>query len=155
MKDALDDLGYGGSAVRACAQVHQYVDLIPSTVDQVLGAEKTDRLRESLRTALFVRGLAALSVNELDSLDEAAGTFNLRAGDRLARHYADLAGRALRTMSWLVFSLLLLLTAVVLVLVFIPGWAVAQIATALAAIAGTLSGVRRVVRARVAPSRRN
>lgn len=75
----------------------------------------------------------------------------LRAGDRLARHYADLAGRALRTMPWLVFLLLLLLAAVILVLVFIPGSAIARTATALAAIAGTLSGVWRVVRTRVAP----
>lgn len=75
LTDALEDLRNGGSAVRACAQLHQYADLIPSTVDQVLGTEKTDLLRQSLGGALRVRGLSAPSGNELDSLDEAPGTF--------------------------------------------------------------------------------
>lgn len=75
----------------------------------------------------------------------------LRAGDRLARRYADLAVRALRTMPWLLILLLFLLVAVVLVLVFIPGSAVARTATAVVAIAGTFSGIWKVVRTRVAP----
>jgi hypothetical protein len=74
----------------------------------------------------------------------------LRAGDRLARRYADLVGRALRTMPWLLL-LLLLLVAVVLVLVFIPGSAVARTATAVVTIAGTFSGIWKVIRTRVAP----
>ncbi len=41
----------------------------------------------------------------------------LRAGDRLARHYAGLAGRALRTMPWLLVPLLLLLAGTILLLV--------------------------------------
>lgn len=75
----------------------------------------------------------------------------LRAGERLARHYADLVGRTLRTMPWLLLLLLLVLAAVVLVLVFIPGSAVARTATAVAAIAGTLSGIWKAVRTRVTP----
>jgi hypothetical protein len=73
--DAQNDLRGGGSAVRACAQLHQYVDLIPPTVDEALGEERTTRLRESLRAALYVRGLPVRNVEELDQLAEAAGTF--------------------------------------------------------------------------------
>jgi hypothetical protein len=79
LKDALDDLRNGGSAVRPCAQLHQYVDLIPPAVDQALGAERTDALREGLRTALRVRGLPAPSADELNNLDEAAGIFTALA----------------------------------------------------------------------------
>jgi hypothetical protein len=79
LRDALEDLRNGGYAVRACGQLHQYVDLIPSTLDQVLGTEKTNLLRESLRRALFVRNLRAPSGNELDNLEEAAGTFTALA----------------------------------------------------------------------------
>jgi len=75
----------------------------------------------------------------------------LRAGDRLARHYADMAGQALRTMPWLLLAILLPLVVVVLVLVFIPGSAVARTATAVATIAGTFSGIWKIVRTRVAP----
>ncbi len=75
----------------------------------------------------------------------------LRAGERLARHYADLVRRALRTMPWLLALLLLLLAAVVLVLIVIPGSAVARTATAVAAIAGTFSGIWKLIRTRVAP----
>ena len=75
LKDAQDDLQNGGSAVRACAQLHQYADLIPSTLDQVLGTEKTSLLRASLQRGLSVRGLPAISVSDLDILEEAAGTF--------------------------------------------------------------------------------
>lgn len=71
---ALRDLRAGGDAVRACAQLHEYVDLIPPTVEDALGAERTERLRDDLRAALFVRGLPAPSDEELDQLDEAAGT---------------------------------------------------------------------------------
>jgi hypothetical protein len=75
----------------------------------------------------------------------------LRAGERLGRRYADLAGQTLRTMPWLLLLLLLVLAAVVLVLVFIPGSAVARTATAVAAIAGTFSGIWKIIRTRVAP----
>jgi hypothetical protein len=75
----------------------------------------------------------------------------LRAGDRLARRYADLVGPAFRTMPWLLPLSLLILAAAVLVLIFIPGSAVARTATALAAIAGTLSGIWKVIRTRIAP----
>ncbi len=75
----------------------------------------------------------------------------LRAGDRLARHYVDLVGRALRTTPWLLLLLLLLLAAVVLVLVFIPGSAVARTATGVATIAGTFAAIWKVIRTRVAP----
>jgi hypothetical protein len=75
----------------------------------------------------------------------------LRAGDRLAHHYAHLAGRALRTMPWLILLLLLLLVTIVLVLVFIPGSAVARTATAAATIAGTLSGIWKILRTRITP----
>jgi hypothetical protein len=75
----------------------------------------------------------------------------VRAGDRLARHYGQMVGGALRTMPWLVLVLVLLLIAVVLVLVVIPGSAVARTATAVATIAGTLSGIWKLIRTRVAP----
>jgi hypothetical protein len=75
LSNALDDLRSGGNAIRACAQLHQYVDLIPPTVEEVLGVEPTERLREGLRAALYVRGLRRPSVDELNQLDEAAGTF--------------------------------------------------------------------------------
>ena len=75
----------------------------------------------------------------------------LRAGDRLARHYGDLAWSAMRTVPWLLMLLLVVLVAVVLVLVFIPGSAVARTATGIAAIAGAFSGAWKVVRTRVAP----
>jgi hypothetical protein len=55
--------------------LHQYVDLVPPTVDEALGNERTERLRESLRSALYVRGLRRPTSTELDQLDEAAGTF--------------------------------------------------------------------------------
>ena len=54
-------------------------------------------------------------------------------------------------MPWLLILLLFLLVAVVLVLVFIPGSAVARTATAVVATAGTISGIWKVVRTRVAP----
>jgi hypothetical protein len=75
----------------------------------------------------------------------------LQAGDRLARHYVDLFFRALRRAPWLPVLLMLLLSAVVLLLVLIPGSAVARTATAIAAIAGTFAGIWKVVRARIAP----
>jgi hypothetical protein len=75
LDDAHADLREGGNAVRACAQLHQYVDLIPPTVDETLGAEKAALLRGSLRTALFLRGLPRSSGEDLDDLARAAGTF--------------------------------------------------------------------------------
>ena len=75
----------------------------------------------------------------------------LRAGDRLARHYADMALRALWTMPWILIPLLLVLATVIIVLVFIPGSAVARTATAAVAVAGTFSGIWKVIRTRVAP----
>jgi len=74
----------------------------------------------------------------------------LRAGERLAHYNADLVGRVLRTMPWLLF-LPLSLSAVVVALLLIPGSAVARIATGVAAFAGTLSGIWKATRARVVP----
>lgn len=76
LDDALNDLRSGGNAVRACAQLRQYIVLIPPTVEEVLGAERTEGLRDDLRAALFLRGgIRAPSIDELNQLDEAAGTF--------------------------------------------------------------------------------
>jgi hypothetical protein len=75
----------------------------------------------------------------------------LRAGERLARHYASLVRQTLRSMPWLLAVLLLLLAAAVLVLAVIPGSAVARTATAIAAIAGTLSAIWKLIRTRVEP----
>jgi hypothetical protein len=74
----------------------------------------------------------------------------LRAGDRLAHYNADLVGRVLRTMPWLLI-LPLSFTVIVLVLLIIPGSAVARTATGVAAFAGTLSGIWKAIRARVVP----
>jgi|SRR5579862_4635524 len=75
LDDALTDLRSGGSAVRACGQLRQYVDLIPPTIDEALGAERTDRLRQSLRAALVVRFLNVRTDDQLNQLEEAAGAF--------------------------------------------------------------------------------
>ena len=108
---------------------------------------------ETLAAAVARQGTLWRGVLDADKLctDLLTSQDYLRAGDRLARTYVALAGRTLRTMPWLLFLLMLLLTAVVLVLVFIPGSAVARTATAAAAIAGTVSGVWRLARARAAP----
>jgi hypothetical protein len=79
LDDAQKDLQAGGSAVRACSELHQYVDLIPPTVDRALGADRTETLRTGLRSALQLRGLPQPSVHELEQLDEAAGSFNALA----------------------------------------------------------------------------
>ncbi len=75
----------------------------------------------------------------------------LHAGERLAKHYANLFRQAQGTLIPILALLLVLLAAVVLTLVLIPGSAVARTATAAAAGAGTLSASWRVVRARAAP----
>lgn len=75
----------------------------------------------------------------------------VRAADRFALNFAGMIGRALRTMPWLVLVLLLVLAAIVLVLIFIPGSAVARTATAIAAVAGTFSGIWALARANLAP----
>lgn len=74
----------------------------------------------------------------------------LRAGDRLAHHYANLAWRVLATMPWLL-ALPAFFFAIVVVLAVIPGSAVARTATGVAALAGTLSGTWRAIRTRVVP----
>jgi hypothetical protein len=74
----------------------------------------------------------------------------LRAGERLAHYNADLVGRVLRTMPWLLF-LPLSLGGIVVALLLIPGSAVARTATGVAAFAGTLSGIWKATRARVVP----
>jgi hypothetical protein len=74
----------------------------------------------------------------------------LRAGDRLAHYNADLVGRVLRTMPWLLILPVSFL-AVFVVLLLIPGSAVARTATGVAAFAGTLSGTWKAIRARVVP----
>jgi hypothetical protein len=75
LQDAERDLRAGGGAVGACATLHQYADLIPPTVDEALGSERTERLRQALKQALYVRGLPVRNEEELDELAEAAGTF--------------------------------------------------------------------------------
>jgi hypothetical protein len=108
---------------------------------------------DSLAAAVVRQGAVWLAVLDGDKLctDLLTSQDYLRAGERLARHYADLVGRTLRAMPWLLLLLLLVLIAVVLVLVFIPGSAVARTATAVVAIAGTFSGAWKVVRTRVGP----
>lgn len=75
----------------------------------------------------------------------------LRAGERLARRYTELVGRTLRTIPWLLAVLLLLLAGVVLALILIPGSAVARTATGVAAAAGTLSAIWKLIHTRVTP----
>ena len=75
LEDAERDLSAGGSAARACGQLHQYVKLIPPAVDEALGEDETEDLRQSLRRALNVRALPDPSREELDQLLEAAGAF--------------------------------------------------------------------------------
>jgi len=108
---------------------------------------------ESLAAAVARQGAVWRGVLDGDKLctDLLSPEDYLRAGERLGRRYADLAGRTLRTMPWLLLLLFLVLSAVVLVLVFIPGSAVARTATAVAAIAGTFSGIWKIIRTRVAP----
>jgi len=108
---------------------------------------------DSLAASVVRQGALWRSVLDGDKLctDLLTPQDYLRAGERLAQHYAGLVRQALRTMPWLLAVLLLLLLAVVLVLVFIPGSAVARTATAVAAVAGTLSGIWKLIRTRVAP----
>jgi hypothetical protein len=54
-------------------------------------------------------------------------------------------------MPWIILLLLLLLAIVVVVLAAIPGSAVARAATAVAAVGGTLSGIWKMLRTRIAP----
>jgi hypothetical protein len=82
LEDAERDLSAGGSAARACGQLHQYVELIPETLDKALGGERTEALRPKLKQALYVRGLPTPSAEERDQLLEAAGTF-IALGDYL------------------------------------------------------------------------
>jgi hypothetical protein len=108
---------------------------------------------ESLAAAVARQGALWRGVLDGDKLctDLLTPQDYLRAGDRLARRYGDLVGRALRTMPWIFLLLLSVLAAVVLVLVLIPGSAVVRTATAIAAIAGTFSGIWKITRTRVAP----
>jgi hypothetical protein len=73
----------------------------------------------------------------------------IRAGERLARQWAGLAARMVRTMPWLLIALVLLLAGVILALVYIPGSAVARAATGTAAIAGTLSAIWKLIQGRL------
>jgi len=75
LDDASQDLRAGGSATRACGQLHQYAELIPQTIDDTLGRERTDALREGLRAALYVRGIPHPTREQLDQLNWAAGSF--------------------------------------------------------------------------------
>jgi hypothetical protein len=108
---------------------------------------------ESLMAAVATQGAVWRGVLDGDKLctDLLTPQDYLLAGERLARHYAHLVRLALRTMPWLLALLLFLLAAVVLVLVMIPGSAVARTATGAAAIAGTLSGIWKLTHTRVAP----
>jgi len=73
----------------------------------------------------------------------------LRAGERLARTWADMALRMLRTMPWLIIVLLALLAAVILALIYIPGSAVARAATGTAATAGAVSAIWKLIQSRL------
>jgi hypothetical protein len=108
---------------------------------------------ESLTAAVARQGALWRGVLDGDKLctDLLTPPEYLRAGERLARHYASLVRQTLRSMPWLLALLLLLLAAAVLVLVLIPGPAVARTATAIAAVAGTLSAIWKLIRTRVAP----
>lgn len=75
LDEALDDLRHGGTAVRACERLHQYAELIPLTVDEVLDVEWTECLSKSLHTAFCVLGLSTSTIDELNRLGEAAGAF--------------------------------------------------------------------------------
>ena len=73
----------------------------------------------------------------------------VRAGERLARTWAGMAARMLRTMPWLIIVLILLLAAVILALIYIPGSAVARWATGTAAVAGALSALWKLIQTRL------
>jgi len=73
----------------------------------------------------------------------------VRSGERLARQWADMAVRMLRTMPWLLILIAALLAGVILALVYIPGSAVARAATGTAAVAGTFSAVWKLVQSRL------
>jgi hypothetical protein len=107
---------------------------------------------ESLAAAVLRQGALWRGILDGDKLctDLLTPQDYLRAGDRLAHYNADLVGRVLRTMPWLLILPLSFL-ALVLVLLVIPGSAVARTATGVAAFAGTLSGIWKAIRARVVP----
>jgi len=137
-------------AARAVEQsLHRWQLAVAAPAD---GPTTDPRPIESLAAALGRQGALWRGVLAGDKLctDLLTPQDYLCAADRLARHYADLVGRVLRTMPWLLL-LLLLLVAIVLLLVFIPGSAVARTATGVAAIAGTFSGIWKVIRTRVTP----
>jgi len=73
----------------------------------------------------------------------------VRAGERLASRWADMAVRMIRTMPWLLILLAVLLAAVILALIYIPGSAVARWATGTAAVAGTLSAIWKLIQTRL------
>ena len=73
----------------------------------------------------------------------------VRAGERLARTWAGMAARMLRTMPWLIIVLIVLLAAVILALIYIPGSAVARWATGTAAVAGALSALWKLIQTRL------
>jgi hypothetical protein len=106
---------------------------------------------DSLATAVVRQGgiWRAVLTGEKLCIDMLSPQDYLRAGDRLAHHYGTMARQALRAyLPWL--SLLLAaLAAIVVALVLIPGSTVARTATAVAASAGTISGIWQVVRTRV------
>lgn len=107
---------------------------------------------EDLAVAVVRQGALWRGILDGDKLciDLLAPQDYLRAGERLAHYNADLVGRVLRTMPWLLF-LPLSLGAVIVALLLIPGSAVARTATGVAAFAGTLSGIWKATRARVVP----
>jgi hypothetical protein len=73
----------------------------------------------------------------------------VRAGERLARTWADMAARMLRTMPWLIIVLAALLAGVILALIYIPGSAVARWATGTAAVAVALSALWKLIQSRL------
>jgi hypothetical protein len=106
---------------------------------------------ESLAAAVSRQGTQWLRVldGEKQCTDLLTPQDYVRAGERLARTWAGLAVRMLRTMPWLVIVLVALLAAVVLALIYIPGSAVARAATGTAAIAATLSAIWKLIQSRL------
>lgn len=104
-----------------------------------------------LATAVGRQGNLWLQVldGEKQCIDMLNSQDYIRAGERLARRWAGLALRMVRTMPWLLILLALLLAGVILALVFIPGSAVARTATGTAAVAGTLSAIWKLIQSRL------
>jgi hypothetical protein len=106
---------------------------------------------ESLAAAVARQGRQWLRVldGEKQCTDLLTPQDYVRAGERLARTWADMAARMLRTMPWLIIVLAALLAGVILALIYIPGSAVARWATGTAAVAVALSALWKLIQSRL------